>query len=111
MIPTLECHRRSSRGRNGRRCSELTFVHRDPIGIEQLEARLLRRGIRALGSGRCRCSGCGRTPLAGELVHLYAERPDELLCELCRVHTALTPAATARVQQHGRAVRALPRAA
>jgi hypothetical protein len=49
--------------------------------IEQFERVLLRRGVGALRAGRNRCADCGRTPLTGEYVHLYAR---ELVCELCR---------------------------
>ena len=51
--------------------------------VEQLERHLLRRGVGALEADRYRCADCGRTPLIGEHVHLYAVA-HQLVCELCR---------------------------
>ena len=42
--------------------------------VEQLERILLRRGLGALEADRDCCADCGRTPLAGEQVHLYGGR-------------------------------------
>jgi hypothetical protein len=53
---------------------------------------------------------CHRTPLIGEVVHIYGER---LVCELCRPLHRERPgrSETVRSPEHDRAVRALPRAA
>jgi hypothetical protein len=47
-----------------------------------LERELLRKGVGALYAGRASCEDCGRTPLLGERVHLFAD--GALVCELCR---------------------------
>jgi hypothetical protein len=46
-----------------------------------LERELLRKGVGALSAGRAACAGCGRTPLIGEIVHLYPH--DRVVCALC----------------------------
>ncbi len=48
-----------------------------------LEARLLRKGVAQLEESRDDCADCGRTPLVGEHVHVYAD--DTIVCALCRV--------------------------
>jgi hypothetical protein len=80
--------------------------------MEQFERVLLRRGVGALEADRARCVDCGRTPLTGELVHLYAGREQRVVCELCRVHRRDAPVASELVRhcEHGHAVR-LTRAA
>jgi hypothetical protein len=50
-----------------------------------LELLLLRAAVEALEEDRSRCADCGRTPLAGEWVHLYDGRRRRLVCELCRM--------------------------
>ena len=54
------------------------------LGISQpdLERELLRKGVGAREAGRRQCSDCGRTPLVGERVHIYAR--GSFVCELCR---------------------------
>jgi hypothetical protein len=54
------------------------------LGISEpdLERVLLRKGVGAREAGRRECSDCGRTPLVGERVHLYAR--GIVVCELCR---------------------------
>ena len=46
------------------------------LGISEadLERELLRKSVGALAAGRARCDDCGRTPLVGERVHLFARR-------------------------------------
>lgn len=75
--------------------------------VEQFERVLLRRGVGALEADRDRCADCGRTPLTGELVHLYAGRAHGIVCELCRWRHEDAPAATELVRhcEHGHAVR------
>jgi len=91
---------------------------------EQLEMILLRRGLGDLAAGRERCSDCGRTPLTGEEVHIYAPpslaftpfagaRRQRLVCELCRPAHNGAPLAseTVRHAEHGQTVRLRARAA
>jgi recombinational DNA repair protein (RecF pathway) len=74
--------------------------------IEQFERYLLRRGVGALEADRDRCADCGRTPLVGEHVHLYA-RVQGIVCELCsplrREHAVATE--LVRHSEHGHTVR------
>jgi hypothetical protein len=50
-----------------------------------LERALLRRSVGTAESRHHRCAHCHRTPLVGELVHVYAGAAGErLVCELCR---------------------------
>jgi hypothetical protein len=52
------------------------------IGERDLERRLLRKAAVALRESSTRCRDCGRTPLTGERVHIYAR--GHRVCELCR---------------------------
>jgi hypothetical protein len=81
--------------------------------VEQLERVLLRRGLGALEADRTACADCGRTPLTGEHVHLYAERGDGIVCELCRGRRREAPVASELVRhcEHGHTVRLTARAA
>jgi hypothetical protein len=80
--------------------------HRHPL----MEISLLRQSVGALGARRHGCADCHRTPLVGELVHIYGER---LVCALCRARHREAPARTevVRSPEHDRAVRSRPRAA
>jgi hypothetical protein len=80
--------------------------HRNPL----VEISLLRHSLGALSARRQGCVHCHRTPLVGEVVHLYGER---LVCDLCRPLHREPPARTAIVRspEHERAVRSRPRAA
>lgn len=49
---------------------------------ENLESRLLKKGLGAMLSGREVCGGCRRTPLPGELV--YELETGRTVCALCR---------------------------
>lgn len=51
-----------------------------PLRID-LERQLLRKGVGALTRARHLCADCGRTPLAGEQVHVYGR---DVVCTLCR---------------------------
>jgi hypothetical protein len=84
-----------------------------PTHVEQLERVLLRRGLGALEAGRDRCADCGRTPLTGEQVHLYAGRRYRIVCELCRPHRREAPVGSEIVRhcEHGHTVRRTARAA
>ncbi len=81
--------------------------------VEQLERVLLRRGLGALEADRHCCSDCGRTPLTGEQVHVYAGREQRIVCELCRPHRREAPlvSQTVRHCEHGQTVRLMARAA
>jgi hypothetical protein len=61
------------------------------LGISEpdLERELLRKGVGAREAGRHHCSDCGRTPLIGERVHIYAR--GAVVCELCRPGRRKTP--------------------
>ena len=52
------------------------------IDEQDLERALLRKSVGALAGGRHCCADCGRTPLTGETLHLYAG--GATVCELCR---------------------------
>ncbi len=73
---------------------------------DQLERSLLRRGVGTLEADRDRCTDCGRTPLIGEHVHLYAEGSG-IVCELCSTTRHELPVASERVRhsERGLAVR------
>ena len=85
---------------------------RQSTHVEQFERVLLRRGVGALQADRDCCADCGRTPLTGEQVHLYAGHPNRIVCELCRWRYRDAPVASELVRhcEHGHAVR-LTRAA
>lgn len=80
---------------------------------QRLERTLLRRGVGALAEDRSRCLDCGRTPLVGERVHLYASHEAGLVCELCRQLRREPPLATEIVRhtERGHTVRLMARAA
>jgi hypothetical protein len=61
------------------------------LGISEpdLERELLRKGVGAREAGRRQCSDCGRTPLVGEVVHVYAR--GAIVCDLCRPHHRKAP--------------------
>jgi hypothetical protein len=74
--------------------------HRHPL----VEISLLRQSVGALAARRHGCVDCHRTPLIGEVVHLYGER---LVCELCRPRHREPPGSSVLVRspEHERAVR------
>jgi hypothetical protein len=50
-----------------------------------LERQMLKTSVSTMAAGRCSCSQCGRSPLIGERIQVFAlrngrERP---LCDLC----------------------------
>ena len=80
----------------------------------QLEKALLLRSMGEHESSRHRCVHCGRTPLTGELVHLYSSAAGEgLVCELCRPLRREAPARSELMHapEHERSVRLMRRAA
>jgi hypothetical protein len=82
-----------------------------PRRSDLLELQLLRKGLGALTRDRHACADCGRTPLPGERVHLYAG--DALVCALCRPLRREEPVDVdvVRHTEHERTVRRLPAAA
>jgi hypothetical protein len=54
-----------------------------------LERELLRQSVGRMGAGRYVCGDCGRTPLIGERIYVYA--PDTVACELCRPRHRAAP--------------------
>jgi hypothetical protein len=77
------------------------------LGISEpdLERALLRKGVGAREAGRRHCADCGRTPLVGEQVHVYAR--GAVVCDLCRPRRRAAPERSALVRhtEHGLAVR------
>jgi hypothetical protein len=94
-------------GAGGRTAKSETIMASSPTHVQQLERVLLRRGLGALEADRDRCADCGRTPLTGEQVHLYAGRQSRIVCELCRPQRREAPVASELVRhcEHGHAVR------
>jgi hypothetical protein len=80
--------------------------HRNPL----MEISLLRHSVGALSARRHGCVDCHRTPLIGEVIHIYGKG---LVCELCRPRHRERPARSEIVHspEHDRAVKARPRAA
>ena len=88
----------------------VTNVPAMPRSRSALEHQLLVKGLGALARDRAHCASCGRTPLAGERVHVYE---DEVVCALCRPQRAEEPVSIELVHhcEHGHTVRRLARAA
>jgi hypothetical protein len=72
---------------------------------------LERHSVGALAHGGPRCHHCHRTPLVGELIHLYGA--GRFVCELCRARQREAPVRTEIMHspEHQRAVKVRPRAA
>jgi hypothetical protein len=50
----------------------------------ELDRRLLAREVRRMTAGRQGCGRCGRAPLVGERLHVFASDEGELgVCDLC----------------------------
>jgi hypothetical protein len=84
-----------------------------PAG-KQFERALLRRSIGEHETHRHRCAHCDRTPLTGEVVHVYAVAAGErLVCDLCRPLRREQPARSQLMHapEHERSVRLTSRAA
>jgi hypothetical protein len=84
-------------------------------GPARLETALLRRSVDDSMAARHRCAHCRRTPLVGELVHVYARSGggERLVCELCRPLRREAPADSRLMHSpaHDRTVRVRERAA
>jgi hypothetical protein len=79
-----------------------------------LEQALLRRSVGESQSHRHRCVHCHRTPLTGEMVHMYVSVGEErLVCDLCRPLRREAPARSELMHapERERAVRVQRRAA
>ena len=79
-----------------------------------LEQALLRRSMGEHEAHRHRCVHCDRTPLTGEMVHVYAAVGGErLVCDLCRPLRREAPVRSELMHapDHHRAVRVQRRAA
>ena len=70
------------------------------IEVTEIETVLTRRSVGALSRDRVICRDCRRTPLVGELVHLYGDEP---VCELCRPRHRAAPDSSALVRTPGHA--------
>ncbi len=81
------------------------------IDERDLERELLRKGVGALRATARQCADCGRTPLTGEHVHIFAR--GEMVCELCRPFRRTSPveSETVRHSERGLTVRVTKRAA
>ncbi len=79
--------------------------------MPDLELQLMRRGLDDMAAASERCGRCDRTPLLGEIVHVYA---DQVLCDLCRERERRPPLAIRSVHGpefgHTMKVRARPAA-
>jgi hypothetical protein len=79
-----------------------------------LDKVLLRRSVGEQEAHRHRCVHCRRTPLTGEVVHVYEVAAGErLVCELCRPLRREAPARSELMHapEHERSVRLTRRAA
>ena len=79
-----------------------------------LERAILRRSVSRHADAVDRCVHCHRTPLTGEVVHVYdAGGAERLVCELCRPLRRETPADSRLMHapEHDRSVRVTRRAA
>jgi hypothetical protein len=65
--------------------------------MPDLSALLLRRSVGSLRSESTRCSGCRRSPLAGERLHEMDT--GRVLCDLCLVRLPETDRNTVRVER------------
>jgi hypothetical protein len=85
-----------------------------PLISLPLERAILRRSVTEHADALDRCVHCHRTPLTGEVVHLYVTGGEErLVCELCRPLRRETPARSELMHapEHDRSVRVTRRAA
>jgi hypothetical protein len=90
-------------------------LRRTPSGRPRLETALMRRSMDDSVAAQHRCAHCRRTPLVGELVHVYlaGEEEERLVCALCRPMRREPPAETRLMHtpDHERSVRVRERAA
>ena len=82
--------------------------------VPPLEKALLKRSMGEHETRRHRCVHCHRTPLTGEMVHVYGSAGRErLVCELCRPLRREEPVRSELMHapEHQRSVRIAGRAA
>jgi hypothetical protein len=87
---------------------------RSSFAVAPRELSFLRTNAAALDPARPRCVHCGRTPLVGEVIHVYeAIGGERQVCELCRSRHREAPARSEPMHssEHDRAVKARTRAA
>ena len=85
-----------------------------PLISLPLERAILRRSVNEHADTVDRCVHCHRTPLTGEVVHIYvAGDVERLVCELCRPLRREKPAGSRLMHapEHDRSVRVTRRAA
>ena len=85
-----------------------------PLISLPLERAILRRSMSEHADALDRCVHCHRTPLTGEVVHVYVAGDEErLVCELCRPLRRETPTRSELMlaPEHDRSVRVTRRAA
>jgi hypothetical protein len=78
----------------------------------ELASLILRRSLSDLGHDRSSCSRCHRTPVAGELMHVFAS--EKTLCALCLVRlpeAEREPLRSERVHVTDRPIAVVPKAA
>ncbi len=78
----------------------------------ELASLILRRSLGALGHDRSSCSRCHRTPVAGEVMHVFES--EKALCSLCLAslpEAERSPVRSERVHVTDRRLSVVPRAA
>jgi hypothetical protein len=96
------------------RARRATTRFRTSFSVAPRELSFLHANVAPAGSARPSCVHCGRTPLVGEVLHVYeATGGDRHVCELCRSRHREAPARSELVHspEHHRAVKARTRAA
>ena len=83
----------------------MPLLHRAPAPSDPLERGLLRKGVDDRDATARRCRDCGRAPLIGERLYLYAA--GLVACELCMPLRSEEPQGWELVHgpAHGHAVR------
>jgi hypothetical protein len=87
---------------------------RTSFAVAPRELTFLRTNAVPVDPALPRCMHCGRTPLVGEVVHVYeATGGERHVCELCRSRHREAPARSELMHssEHHRAVKARTRAA
>ena len=74
-----------------------------------LPSILLRKAISGMTGDRTCCASCRRTPVPGEMLHVY--EGERRLCDLCAVDSRGTPLRSERVHASERHLAVMPRAA
>jgi hypothetical protein len=67
----------------------------------ELERQLLRHGVLNMSAGRCLCSECGRSPLVGERLQVFAGRhgAERAFCDLCLSEAGGPPGEPLRMER------------